>query len=417
MKILHIVAGELTGGAAKGAYYLHKGLIELGVDSKILTNSRITFGDENIFSINTKKKDCLKNIVRNQLDIFLVRFYAKREKRIFSTGLFGFDFTKTKEYKEADVVNLHWINNGFVNIKHLKKVTKPIVWTIRDMWPMTGGCHYALDCNNYKNGCGFCKQLNSQKEKDLSRLMINRKKRYLPNDIKIVGISNWLSKEAKKSLLFKDFNIRTISNNIDTGNFFPIEKEKAKQLLNLRTDKQIILAGANNLNSFYKGFNKFIESLKWLNVDEYLVCFFGNLDKDAIKIINKIGVEYKHFGYLEKVISLRLLYSASDVFIAPSIQEAFGKTITESMACGTPVVCFDATGPKDIVTHKIDGYKASPFKSEDLARGIDWILNNENYMEICQNARKKVEENFDIKIIAKKYKQLYEEIITNENIN
>ena len=147
---------------------------------------------------------------------------------------------------------------------------------------------------------------------------------------------------------------------------------------------------------------------------KYFLCFFGKLDS---KIIENLGFEYKNFGYLNDNISLRLTYSCADVFVAPSLMEAFGKTLAESMACRTPAVCFDATGPKDIITHKVDGYKAKPFEGEDLANGIEWVLNNDNYDKLCRNARKKVMENFDIKVIAEKYKKLYKEIIANENLN
>jgi len=123
-----------------------------------------------------------------------------------------------------------------------------------------------------------------------------------------------------------------------------------------------------------------------------------------------LGFGYKNFGFLYDLVSLRLLYSGADVFVAPSIMDAFGKTIAESMACGTPVVCFDVTGPKDIVTHKIDGYLAKPFDTDDLANGIEWIINNEDYDKLCRNAREKVLREFDSKVVARKYIKLYEEV-------
>jgi len=179
----------------------------------------------------------------------------------------------------------------------------------------------------------------------------------------------------------------------------------------IKTDKKIILAGAQSLKGFYKGFDKFIEAINLLDKDKYFLCFFGNLDKS---VAESLEFEYKNFGFLHDTVSLRVLYSASDVFVAPSIMEAFGKTLAEAMACNTPVVCFDATGPKDIVDHKINGYKAIPFESRDLANGIEWILNNKNHNELCQNAREKVLREFDSVVVAKKYIKLYEEIMSGE---
>jgi len=408
MKILHIVAGDLNGGAARGAYWLHSGLKELNIDSKIFTNSKITLGDNSVVTINNSKKRKAINIIRGQLDNLFPLFYRKRKKIIFSSSFFGVDFTKTNEYKEADIVHLHWINGSFVNIKHLGKIEKSIVWTMRDMWPMTGGCHYAMECDKYKTGCGNCEQLNSHSSYDLSKFILNRKKKYLPKDMKIVGISHWLSDEAKKSELFKDYDVRTISNNIDSKEFFPVDKDIARKILGIKSSKKIILVGSTNLKDFYKGFDKYLEAIKQLDKEKYFLCFFGNVDKN---VVSDLGFEYKSFGYLNDNISLRLVYSCANVFVAPSLMDAFGKTIAESMGCGTPVVCFDATGPKDIVTHKVDGYKAESFKSDDLSSGIEWILNNKNYEELCQKARNKVVREFDSVVAAKKYIELYEEIL------
>lgn len=408
MKVLHVVAGSLKGGAARGAYWLHLGLKELGVESKIFTNSKTTLGDDSIISVIRSKKDKLFNMIRPQLDNFLIAFYRKRKRVIFSSGMVGVDFTKTKTYKEADIIHLHWINGGFVNIKHLSKIAKPMVWTMRDMWPMTGGCHYAMECKNYKTGCGECKQLNSRNKYDLSKWILSRKKRYLPKSTKIVGISHWLSEEAKKSELFTEFDVRTISNNIDTKDFFPVDKHITREILGIKTDKKIILVGSTGLKDFYKGFEKFIEAIDRLSKSKYFLCFFGNLEKN---IADSLGFEYKNFGYLNDDISLRLVYNCADVFVAPSLMDAFGKTLAEAMACGTPVVCFDATGPKDIVTQKIDGYKAKPFKSDDLASGIEWVINAPNYSELCKNAREKAVKKFENIVVAKKYVELYREVL------
>lgn len=410
MKILHIIAGDLSGGAARGAYWLHLGLKELGIDSKVFTNSKITLGDDSIITMQSKK-DKAFNLIRSQLDNLLLLFYPKRKRIIFSTGIFGVDFTKTKTYKETDIIHFHWINGGFVNMKHLSKIDKPIVWTIRDMWPLTGGCHYSMECEKYKTGCGNCELLNSNKSYDLSKFTLNRKKKYFPKDMKIVGISHWLSDEAKKSKLFEKFDVRTIFNNINTNEFFPIEKEVAKGILDVKTNKKIILCGSTSLKDFYKGFSKYIEALQTLDKEKYFLCFFGNLDKN---IADELDFEYKSLGYLNDNISLRLAYSCADVFVAPSLMDAFGKTLAEAMACGTPVVCFDATGPKDIVDHKLNGYKAKHFESKDLAKGVEWTLHVKNYDKLCKNAREKVMKEFDSKVVAKKYIKLYKEALNDK---
>jgi glycosyltransferase involved in cell wall biosynthesis len=407
MRVLHLVAGQLAGGAARGAYWLHLGLRELGVDSKILTNSWNTLGGDDVLTVAKHKMGKIGIVVRRALESLPVQLYVQRQSGIFSSGFWGFDFTKTAQYREADVVHLHWINDGFVNMRHLRKIDKPVVWTMRDMWPMTGGCHYSMGCENYLNGCGHCQQLNSKTRFDLSRLVLARKRKYVPKHIKLVGISHWLSQKARESSLFCDADIRMIHNNVNTQEFFPVAKRTAREILAMDTAKRIVLCGGADTQSGYKGFDKFWEAINLLDSRKYMLLCFGDL---LDNMAGKWGFEYRNVGYVNDNIVLRLLYSASDVFVAPSLMEAFGKTLVEAMACGTPVVCFDATGPKDIVTHKLDGYKAKAFDSRDLANGIEWICANKNYDGLSQKAREKVVRVFDSVVIARQYIELYEEM-------
>lgn len=410
MRVLHIIGGDLRGGAARGAYCLYEGLIESGVDAKILTNAKEIFYDPLVNNIATTRAQKIFNLIRVRLDQILLDLYPKRKNTIFSASFWGYDFTKHPFYEWADIVHLHWINGGFINIKHLSKVKKPIVWTLRDMWPMTGGCHYSLGCEKYKIGCGSCEQLHSKKKHDLSRWILKRKIKYYPKEMKIIGISRWISEKARESMVLRDYDIRIIHNCINCEDFFPINKAAARQMLGITTDKKIILAGAQNIKDSFKGFNKYLEAVKTLDTDKYFLSFMGRFDVNAIK---DLGFQYKNFGFLHDSVSLRLIYSAADVFVAPSIADAFGKTLAESMACGTPVVCFDATGPKDIVDHKKNGYKAEPFDASDLARGVDWVTNSAEREKLGQSARQKVLKEFEMVKVAGQYKKLYEEILAD----
>jgi glycosyltransferase involved in cell wall biosynthesis len=406
LKVLHLVGGQLTGGAALGTYTLHSALRNAGIDSRILTNSRPILDDNSIAYIARTPIQKARNLLRPHLDSMPLWFYKNAVPSGFSTGFFGFDFTKTQEFREASVIHLHWVNAGLVNVKHLAKIDKPIVWTLRDMWPMTGGCHYSIDCENYKVSCGSCWQLGRSSNHDLSRWILRRKIRYVPRRTVIVGISHWLAQQAKGSAIFANFDVRTIHNNINVDEFYPVDKQVARTLLGLTTGKKVVLAGAQDLKSRLKGFDKFLAAVKMLDPRDYSLAFFGRLDEETIR---PLGFDYKNYGFLHDSISLRLLYSAADVFVGPSITEAFGKTIAESMACGTPAVCFDAGGPKDIVDHQQNGYLARPFEAEDIANGIRWIVNCD-HRAIGESARNKIATTFDSRIIAAKYKGLYEEL-------
>ncbi|RXJ82198.1 glycosyltransferase [Arcobacter sp. F2176] len=407
MNILHVISGNLDGGAARGAFWLHTALKELHINSKIITTSTKIIEDTDIIYVSED------NYYRRRLEqIVLDKNYPNRTKQIFSTGLFGFDITKLKEFEKADVIHLHWINDSFIKIEDIKKFKKPIVWTVRDLWPMTGGCHYPMDCKNFFDKCGACPQISSNDQYDLSNKILQLKKDSFNSNIQIVGISNWVTNNAKKSSLFKNFNIKRIFNNVNSKTFLPLNKEISKKELLLPLDKKIILVGAQSLDDVYKGFSKFIKAISYLNRNDYFLCIFGEITTD---LLIQINMPHKLFGFVKNSVNLNKLYSASDVFVAPSITEAFGKTIVESMLSGTPAVCFNATGPKDIISHKKDGYKAKPYSPKDLANGIEWVINNTNYNNLCLKTRENAKEKFDSIVISAQYKKLYERIINKKS--
>jgi glycosyltransferase involved in cell wall biosynthesis len=250
--------------------------------------------------------------------------------------------------------------------------------------------------------------LGSTSRLDLSRVALAAKQRLVPAEAKVVGISRWLAAQAMKSPVFNAHEISTISNCISTRDYFPVDKAVAKSLLTLTSKKKIILVGAQALATYYKGFDYFLQSLNFLDREKYHLCFFGALDPNEIA---HLDFSYTIFGFLHDTISLRLAYSAADVFVAPSIMEAFGKTLAEAMACGTPVVCFDSTGPRDIVDHLENGYKAVSYEPADLARGVEWACFHQEPEKLGSSARQKVVASFDSEVIARKYIDVYKDAL------
>ena len=160
-----------------------------------------------------------------------------------------------------------------------------------------------------------------------------------------------------------------------------------------------------------KGFDELSEALYKLTCKDIEFVVFGSSEPQEPQ---DFGFKTHYLGHLHDDVSLVTLYSAVDVMIVPSLQEAFGQTASEAMACGTPVVTFAATGLLDIVDHKQNGYLAQPFNTDDLANGIEWILNTDNYDELCSNAREKVLREFDSIVVAKKYMELYKTILKKD---
>ena len=407
MNILHVVAGDLSGGAARGAYWLHLALLKKNIDSNILTNSINYPNKKKIYSLSkTIFYRILLPIKNRSAEISKLK-YINRNSHPFNTGFDGIDITKNVLYKNADIVNFHWIN-GLVNIDAMKKINKPLVWTIRDMWPMTGGCHHVnINCERFKKKCGLCPHLNSKKFEDLSyKILQNKIKSYPLKNLTIVGISNWILQKAKNSNIFKNVPIHLISNGLDQKVFFPTEKKKIKKKFNLPSNCKILLVGAQDLSDSYKGFDLFLESLKKIKSLNIHILSFGEMRNLKID-----GFNHTNLGFIKNDKLMREIYSAADAYISPSLIESFGKSVLEAMACGTPSVIFDNTGSTDIVTHKIDGYVSKFKNTTDLAKGIDWVLNTRNNKKLSKNAIRKVTTKFNINQIAADYKKLYINIL------
>ena len=388
-------------------------LLAEGIESRMLVQDKRS-DDLTVISLAERKWEKGYYRLRPFIDQIPVKFYKNRTKTLFSPAWFGFSkvIKKINEIN-PDIVHLHWICGGMIRIEDLAKIKKPIVWSLHDMWAFTGGCHYDGGCGGYEKNCGNCKVLKSNKRKDLSKWIWNRKNKTFSkvDNLTIVGLSRWLVDCSKKSALLKNKKHINLPNPIDTNVFKPFDKLKARELWGFPKDKKLLLFGAvNAISDPRKGFKELSEALSKLNSKDVELVVFGSSEPE-----NSPRFKFKahYVGHLYDDISLVALYSSCDVTVVPSLQEAFGQTASESLACGTPVVAFATSGLLDIIDHKINGYLVTPFDPSDLAKGIEWIfgLSEKEYQALSQNAREKVLREFNSHVVARKYIKLYEEIL------
>lgn len=414
MKILIVNFSDKKGGAARAAYRLHLALLEQEVDSKMLVHDKLTDDDKVIGPTNLIQK--LKIKVGARIDSFPKKRY-KDISGSFSVNWYGFSGVVEKINKlNPDIVHFHWIGDGMIKIEHINKIKAPIVWSLHDNWAYTGGCHYYEDCNLYNKKCGNCKFLKSYKNNDLSRIIFNRKRKTFAKtrDLTIIGLSKWINESSKNSLILKDKKHYNLPNPIDIDLFKPYDKGKSRTSFDIPKDKKIILYGAMGATTdLRKGFVELSESLKGIddksNIE--LVVFGGKIMKNE----NNFGFITNHLGPISEDKSLIRLYNSADLMIVPSLYENLSNTIMESLSCGTPVVAFDVGGNSDMISHKKNGYLAKPFDTDDLKKGIEWVLNCKFYNELCSNAREKVVNNFNNKIVSEKYIAMYNEILIAKN--
>jgi glycosyltransferase involved in cell wall biosynthesis len=412
MKPLILSTADINGGAARAAYRLHQGLQSIDVSSQMLVQTK-TSDDVTVISPRSKIDKGIAKL-RLTLDRLPLLAYKKSEREIYSLQWLPERVAAKVAQIDPDVINLHWVCHGFLNIETLTKFTQPIVWTLHDMWAFTGGCHYNQECDRYIDSYGACPQLSSSSNHDLSHWVWQRKAKAWKNiNLTIVTPSKWLAKCVSSSSLFKDLRIEVIPNGLDTDRYKPMNRQLARQLLGLPEDKLLVLFGAMNATSDpRKGFHLLQQALLSLSKSEWkeqlsLVVMGASQPSSQLDF----GFKTHYLGKLSDDISLALIYAAADVFVAPSIQDNLPNTVMEALSCGTPCVAFNIGGMPDMIEHQRNGYLAQAYKTEDLAQGIAWVLVNlERHSKLCKIAREKAECEFTSAIQAQRYTSIFTEI-------
>ena len=414
MKVLQVNKFDIRYGAGRAAYRLHSRLRAAGLQSEYFV-MRKESDDSSIFKPET---DCdrLLAVMSSPLDSLPLRRYRHRGSGFWSVNWFRNGFDKYIRQSGADIINLHWIGGGFLQIASLGSIPQPLVWTMHDSWAFTGGCHVPGDCERYRDACGACPQLGSGMMHDLSHAGFRRKQKVWGRvAMTIVAPSTWLASRLRSSRLLADKRIEVIPNGIDTDVYRPIEKKEARGLLSLPQDATLILSGAVSVyTDRNKGFHLAAEAVRHMTGKKLLpkaeLILFG---ASAPRDVPDLGLRTRFMGHLYDDISLALLYSAADVFIAPSLQENLPNTVMEAMSCGTPCVAFDIGGMPDLIVPGKTGYLARPFEAEDFAQGIAWIIcNRERHDMLSRESRAKILRGFSIEDISQRYIDLYREIIT-----
>lgn len=334
----------------------------------------------------------------------------------FSLANYGTNLSKHPIVQAADVIHLHWVNQGFLsleNIQQLAALGKPICWTLHDMWAFTGGCHYSRGCRHFETHCGQCNYLRQPGANDLSHQIWSKKKSLLPTTLQIVTCSNWLAEEAKSSGLLRQFTIQSIPNPIDTAFFKPIspeERAENRSKLGVSAKSKLLLFAAMKVSETRKGFAYLLESLNWLKEHrpdlplELLV--LGKADPIELAAL---PYPVHALGLIRDARQLVQAYGMADVFVIPSLEDNLPNTVMEALACGTPVAGFDTGGIPEMVQSGYNGKLAPQRDSQALALAVEEVVGlEENLEKMRRNARKWVEKNYNQELIADQYLRVYQ---------
>ena len=407
MRVLIINTSERTGGAAVAANRLMKALNNNGAKAKMLVRDKDT---ESLTVIPLPQSPRLRwQFLWERLVIFCRLHFSRQHLFEVDIANAGSDITKLPEFKEADVIHLHWINQGMLSLKGIQKILqsgKPVVWTMHDIWPATALCHVTLGCQHFTSQCGHCRLLpGGGSSSDFSTTVWQRKQRMLADEnIYFVACSRWLESEAKRSALLKGQKITSIPNPIDTRIYKKGNKQEARQRLGLPLDKKLILFASQRVTNVNKGMDYLIEACRQLQLADAAVVILGG---HAEEMVSQLSLEAYPLGYVNEEQRIVDVYHAADVFVLPSLSENLPNTIMEAMACGVPCVGFRVGGIPEEIDHRRNGYVAEYRSAEDLARGIRWILTEADYDELSKNAVHKVMQNYSQQSVALKYLDVY----------
>lgn len=434
MKVVIINKSDATGGAAVVTRRLMDALRRQGVDARMLVAEKLT-DSPYIEEIGTplKRKAAF---YADRLPIAFANGFSRKSLFKIDAAAFGLNVENHPWVKEADVLLLNWINQGVLSLRGIQKLTrlgKGILWTMHDMWCMTGICHHAGVCTHYEkpNYCGSCPMLagndvgsgavksaeNGKFRKDLSHRVAERKEKiYAPGVIRFVAVSHWLERKALGSTLLGNQKIYVVPNAFKLGNYeenISVRKKGGEGKLRL-------IFGAARLDDDIKGFPTLIRSLEMLKEMEpesaarVRVTLFGGI-KDG-SLIEKIPVECDYRGVVRDENEVKVLYQNADIVLSTSHFETLPGTLVEGQAYGCVPVSFNRGGQRDIIDHGDTGYLVE--WSDDLderarrfAEGIVWVS---EYLERDEGVRKKVYESvkskFSEETVALKYMEIFKEM-------
>ncbi|MFA7682336.1 MAG: glycosyltransferase [Candidatus Peribacteraceae bacterium] len=413
MKILHICTKD-TGGAGKAALRLHHGLKSISVGSKMLVLHRST-SDSDVTALvrNNTIFNRVQNNIRKRFIVAELKAYDLSRGFYYTTNKSIYRISSHPLVQEADIIHLHWIA-GMVDYAEFFSAMKhkPIVWTLHDANPFTGGCHVPGACTRYASGCGACPALQSQNLNDLSRRIVERKKEaYQGQHISIVTPSRWMQNCAKKSLLLREHTIAVIPNGVPTNVFKKRDRIHSRKQFHLPQNAVTILFGAD-YRATRKGFEHLVQALDMLVMQNgaeniMLVTFGPKQDLHTLPMVPHFPI--RQLGYIVDEEVLAALYASCDMTVITSLWESFSLICIESMACGTPVVGYRVGELPDVVIPHKTGLLTEMGNIQGLAEAIEYMVAHpQKRRDMGEKAREFVEQKYNIEIQARRYLQIYE---------
>lgn len=415
-RVLHISSSDCAGTAGRGALGLHQALRAAGEHSRMFVLNKESEGPA-ILRYHPEE-DFLSRVGRMVRKAYLQRLQdacwgtRPNDWSDFSDDRSPHGPDLGDQLPIRDLVHLHSISN-FIDLRKTFPLIsgRPLVWTLHDMNPFTGGCHQSGGCDRYINTCGYCPQLGSTRGNDLSRKAHWRKQRAFeslnPARVRIVAVNSALAKAARRSSLLRDFNISHIPYGIDPEAFRPRDRRALRASLELPTTAFVVLVHLTDPCNSRSGILPVVEALQQLSTGADCVLLSAGDQPEPFDA----PFRHVHLGSLTSDDMLSLFYSTGDCLVSASPRQAFELSALEAMSCGTPVVSFDLPGLADIMRSGQTGFLARSGDVTDLVQKIQRIKENPaEARAMGRNGRTLVRESYSVARETQSYLELYQEL-------
>lgn len=412
-RVVHLNTWDAKGGAARAVSRLHHGLLALGYDSRML----VGFSDEapqaRVRAIRSGRSAWQRAGYRATLGL-------EKLSGLQYLLLAGWsqDVIRHPFIRQADIVHLHNLHGGYVSPAILPALSRrgPVIWTLHDMWPLTGHCGFSLDCDRWQTGCGRCPLLS-----DYPGLIVDttallwRVKRwiYSRSDVTMVVLCQWMADAVRRSPLLSRCDVRVIPYGIDTDLFKPVPKTVARERLGIPAGAKVILFAAANLHERRKGFSYLVDALHRLRDTGSQHLWVVTAGAGAPSNGHEpLPYPVRHLGPVTSDERLATAYSAADLFVVPSLGELFGQVFAEAMACGTPCVAFNVMAAPEIIRHMETGYLATYRDTEDLVNGLRLLLTDDRLLSMMsRQCRDVITREFPLELERQRIAALYEDVL------
>ena len=420
LQVVHLGTSDSAGGAAIAAHRLMMAQREAGLDASMLVLHASHRGP----AIHALWSDSAwsRGVAQWKKSFEVGAAWVSQGFRLahvfdVSLPIAGFSLKHHPLILKADVIHIHWINQGFLGLSSLRSLVqlkKKVLFTLHDEWAFTSVCHHTRDCRRFAEprGCRDCPQLQPGIPffDPVQRIFRAKQALYKKLSPSFVGCSEWIAAEARQSLLTQGCRVEAIPNVFDSKTFTPIPREQARIKLGLPADRPILLFGAARTDDPRKGFAEMLKALQIFYATPYaqeqkpLALLFGKISHPEL-LSSLAPIECKSVGYLAPY-DMALHYAAANLYVTPSLEENLPNTIIEAAAMECPTVAFEVGGVPEIITHGVTGYLARYRDVVDLARGMEEMLRATEKGSIAQ-CRTDVLLRYDTSSIVQQYLNVY----------